>query len=410
MRREGVVRLGAWQRARAFILRYDRRLWVLFTVQLIVSVGFGAAMPFVSLYLYSELGVPMKIVGTIMLLAALVGSSAQVLGGEFADRIGRRPLIAWTMLVRTLVFLLMAYVIFVRASYLIVAAVFLAIRFVGAMNQPAISSMVADIVPAERRVEAFGILRIGGNAGWAIGPAIGGFLIAVSYSWLFIVTAVASVIGLVIILLFAPESIHTREEERFSLSRLLDAARNRPFLSFCGASLLLFLVMGQFASTLSVYSTSFLGISTSQLGFVYTLNGVVVVLFQWPAALFGKRIGIRRALVLGALLFAAGYFSVGIVPGFALLMGSMVVITLGEVMFSPSATTTVAELAPAGKMGRYMGLFGLSQAFGWSGGPFIGGWLLDAYGRFPVLLWGVIAAIGIASALWFFVSARRTSA
>lgn len=404
----GGGRLPTWGRLRAFVRRYDRRLWVLFAVQLIVSVGFGAAMPFVGLYLYEELGVSMRIVGTIMLVAALAGSAAQILGGEIADRIGRRPLIAWTMGIRAAVFLLMAYVVSIRASYLIVAAVFLGIRFVGAMNQPAISSMVADIVPRERRVEAFGILRIGGNAGWALGPAIGGFLIAVSYASLFTLTAVASVIGLVIILLLAPESIRARETEHFSLGRLLDAARDRPFLSFCGASLLLFLVMGQFGSTLSVYSTSFLGISTAQLGFVYTLNGAIVVFFQWPAALFGKRIGIRRTLVLGALLFAAGYFSVGIVPGFGFLMGSMVVITLGEILFSPSATSTVAELAPVGRTGRYMGLFGLSQAFGWSGGPFIGGWLLDAYGRTPIVLWGAIAGIGIAAAAWFLVDRRRT--
>jgi MFS family permease len=409
MTRRWLAAVPTWGRVRAFVRGYDRRLWVLFTVQLIVSVGFGAAMPYVGLYLYDVLGVPMGIVGTIMLVAALTGSAAQIMGGEIADRAGRRPLIAWTMGLRALVFLLMAYVVSIRASYLIVAAVFLGIRFVGAMNQPAISSMVADIVPTERRVEAFGILRIGGNAGWAIGPAIGGFLVASSYASLFILTAVASAIGLAIVLFFVTETIPARETEHFSLHRLLDATRDRPFLSFCGASLLLFLVMGQFGSTLSVYTTSFLGISTAQLGFVYTLNGALVVLVQWPAALLGKRIGVRRALVIGSLLFAAGYFSVGIVPGFAFLMGSMTVITLGEVLFSPSATSTVAELAPAGKTGRYMGLFGLSRAFGWSGGPFIGGWLLEAYGRTPVTLWGIIAAIGIGAAAWFFVTARRTA-
>ncbi len=129
---------------------------------MIVSLGFGAAMPFVSLYMYRELGLSMKLVGTIMLFSALISSAGRIIGGELADRVGRKPLIAVTMGVRTAFFLLMSYVIFIRASYIAVALVFLAIRFLGALMQPGISAMVADIVPQESRVEAFGILRIGG--------------------------------------------------------------------------------------------------------------------------------------------------------------------------------------------------------------------------------------------------------
>jgi MFS family permease len=211
---------------------------------------------------------------------------------------------------------------------------------------------------------------------------------------------------MVIIVLFTSESIRAREKERFELKGLLAVGRDREFLAFCAFSLVLFLVMGQFASTLSVFSTEFLGISDVELGFLYTLNGVIIVLFQWPAALLGGRLGTRRALTLGAILFAIGYFSVGIVPSFLFLMGSMVVITLGEAVFSPSATTAVANMAPSEKMGRYMGFFGLAEALGWSAGPFIGGLLLDAYGGTPLLLWGAIAAIGLVAAIGFSVSGR----
>jgi len=388
--------------------RYDRRLWVLFAARLIVSAGFGVAMPFVSLYLYRELGISMKAVGTIMLASALVSSAGRIAGGELADRFGRKRLISCSMAARTGVFLLMAYAIYVRASYLAIALIFLLIRFVGALAQPGISAMVADIVSPERRVEAFGVLRIGSNAGWAIGPSIGGFLITISYWSLFLVTAAASFIGLIIILLFATESIHTREQGRFALKRMLDVGRDRTFLVFCSFSFILFLVMGQFAGTLSVFSTEFIGISDVELGFLYTLNGVVVVLFQWPAALFGGWLGMRRALVLGAILFAVGYFSVGIVPSFSFLLGSMIVISLGEVVFSPTATTAVANIAPKHKMGRYMGFFGVAEAFGWSAGPFIGGVLIDAYGNTaPQLLWGVVAGIAVVAAIGFQAVGRH---
>ncbi|MEA3238714.1 MAG: MFS transporter, partial [Candidatus Bipolaricaulota bacterium] len=272
--------------------------------------------------------------------------------------------------------------------------------------KPGISAMVADIVPQKYRVEAFGILRIGANAGWAIGPAIGGFLMVISYWLLFLVTAAASLIGTVLIVLFIEESSHTQAAQRFDLPKVFDAGRDRGFLVFCGFSFLLFLVMGQFASTLSVFSTEFVGISDVQLGIVYTLNGIIVVFFQWPAALIGGKIGTRRALTLGAILFGAGYFTVGLAHSFYFLLGSMTVITLGEVIFAPSATTAVANSAPEGKMGRYMGFFGLAEALGWSAGPFIGGWLIDYLSKKPVLLWGAIAAIAVTAAIGFSYSGR----
>jgi MFS family permease len=398
-----LMSLNKVEQLKGFLNRYDSRLWTLFTVRLIVSIGFGAGMPFVSLYLYRELGLPMKGVGTIMLLSALISAVGRIVGGELADRIGRRPLIAVTLGVRALFFFSMSYAIYARASYVAVALVYLLVRLLGALMKPGIDTMVADIVPQEQRVEAFGIIRIGANAGWAIGPAIGGFLMVISYWSLFLVTGAASLIGMVLVI---EESRHNKPAEKFILSRVLDVGRDRRFLIFCGLSFMLFLVMGQFSSTLSVFSTEFVGITDVQLGLVYTLNGIIVVLFQWPAALLAAKIGTRFALTLGAILFGAGYFSVGMANSFYFLLGSMAVITWGEVIFSPSATTTVANSAKDRKMGRYMGFFGLSEALGWSAGPFVGGWLLDYLAGTPLLLWGSIGMIATLAAVGFGLTSR----
>jgi len=389
------------------VRRYDRRFWTLLLVQLIVAVGFGAAMPFVSLYLHAQLDVPMTIVGTIMLVSALVASGGRIAGGEIADRVGRRPLLLVGMSARVAVFALMAVAIYFRWSVWAVGCVFLLIRLVGATVRPGLTAMVADIVPAENRVEAYALFRIGANAGWAIGPAIGGFLVSVSYASLFVLTTIASLIGVILVSLFIRESIQTAETERFALKRVLDVGRDLRFLVFCGWSVLLFMVMGQFASTLAVFSTQSIGISEAQLGWLFTINGIVVVLFQWPAARLAARVGIRWGLVLGCLGYALGYFSVGLVPGFGFLIGSMVIITLGEVTFSPTSMAAVANMAPVARVGRYMGFFGLTEALGWSLGPFIGGVLFDRLEHLPVVLWSIIATIGVTAALGFMLTQTR---
>ena len=387
--------------------RYDRRFWTLLLIQLIVAVGFGAAMPFVSLYLHTQLDVPMTLVGTIMLVSALVASGGRIVGGEIADRIGRRPLLLVGMSARVVVFAVMAVAIYFRWSLWAVGVVFLLIRLVGATVRPGLTAMVADIVPSENRVEAYALFRIGANAGWAIGPAIGGFLISVSYASLFVLTTIASLIGVILVSLFIRESIQTAETERFALKRVLDVGRDLRFLVFCGWSVLLFVVMGQFASTLAVFSTQTIGISEAQLGWLFTINGIAVVLLQWPAARLAARVGIRWGLVLGCLGYALGYFTVGLVPGFGFLIGSMIIITLGEVTFSPTSMAAVANMAPAKRVGRYMGFFGLTEALGWSLGPFIGGVLFDRLTGQPVTLWAIIAAIGVTAALGFMLTQAK---
>ena len=85
----------------------------------------------------------------------------------------------------------------------------------------------------------------------------------------------------------------------------------------------------------------------------------------------------------------------------------MVVITWGEVTFSPTSMAAVANMAPDARIGRYMGFFGLTEALGWSLGPAIGGVLFDRLFDAPTALWGIIAGIGVIAAVGFATTFRE---
>ncbi len=391
----------------AFFTRYDPRLRILFLVQMSVGIGFGTAMPFVSLFLYQQLGIPMKMVGSIMLFAGIISSLGRIFGGGLADRYGRKPVSVVIMMIQVLGFLLLAYLIMARAHYSLITITFIVIRASRAVILPAINAMVADIADPRLRVEAFSLLRIGRNIGWATGPALGGFLFSSSCFLPFAVTAAPCFIALVLILVFIRETSMLRIKERLSFRLMWGAMRNRSFVIFCLISFLLFILMGQFSTTLSVFSVDRIGISEVQLGLLYTLNGVICILFQWPATLLARLLGTRFSLIFGSLLFTAGYFSVGIVPSFYFLLGSMFIITWGEVTHGPTSIAAVANMSPKGKVGRYMGLYGLTEALGWSVGPFIGGFLLDALGMSPIIMWGSVAALGLIATAGFFLTLQR---
>ena len=68
-------------------------------------------------------------------------------------------------------------------------------------------AMVADLTRPEQRTEAYSVLRISSNLGWATGPAIGGFLAGVSYLLSFGLAAGACFIFFVLTLFLVRETM-----------------------------------------------------------------------------------------------------------------------------------------------------------------------------------------------------------
>ena len=85
----------------------------------------------------------------------------------------------------------------------------------------------------------------------------------------------------------------------------------------------------------------------------------------------------------------------------------MIIVTVGEIIFSPVATAVVGELAPREKRGRYMGFFGWSETIGMSVAPLVGGILLDTFTETPNLVWVPISAFGFIAAAGFFWWGRK---
>jgi DHA2 family multidrug resistance protein len=106
-------------------------------------------------------------------------------------------------------------------------------------------------------------------------------------------------------------------------------------------------------------------------------------------------------MILGSLLYVAGWASLGWIKSFDVALLSIVLITAGEVTLSPISSAVVAESAPPDKRGRYMGFFTLSQTAGQSLAPLFGGVLLDSFPTQPRILWGIIGSVGILAAIGF---------
>lgn len=415
----------------------DRRLLHLFVGRMLGSVGFSITIPFLSIYLHGERHVAMSAIGGMFFIAALMGAVAQIVGGEWADRQGRKIVMVVAQVGRALVFAGMGVAALKHAEFSVFVALTCGSAFFGRLFEPPSGAMIADVTEGAERAEAFGIMRVAGNFGFALGPAIGGFLAALSYAALFFLSAAillaAGIIMSVIVRESLPperrrgaesgigddlppatarasaEAAPAKSWRGIDLSSVLDTLKDGRFLRHCLSCLILFTVLGQLMSTFSVYVVEWCGLSKPQLGWIYSVNGALVVLIQFPIVKFLAPYRMTTALIVGSVLFAVGYGMMGLVGGFGSLALAMTVVTLGEVIAVPATMNLSANFATEETRGRYMGVYGLFNSFGWSLGPLVGGALLDASNRVSWIPWSGIALLSLFAALGFWDLRGRLS-
>jgi MFS family permease len=112
-----------------------------------------------------------------------VGSfGAAILGGWFADRIGRNVSMAFASLAGA--GCMLAFSQAETLTWMISLA--LLTGLVQESGNPATSALIQDLIPPEHRVNAYAVLRFAVNLGWSLGPACAGWLAEHSFTWLFL--------------------------------------------------------------------------------------------------------------------------------------------------------------------------------------------------------------------------------
>jgi MFS family permease len=133
----------------------------------------------------------------------------------------------------------------------------------------------------------------------------------------------------------------------------------------------------------------------------------MVVLFQLGMTKFTRRYNPMHMMALGMVFYGLGTGLVALSNSLWGFWLSMVIITIGELIFAPTSSTYVANIAPADMRGRYMSIFNLVQRFASGTGPVLGGWLSDAIHPRATWIGGLVA--GLTSALGLMLLSRSRS-
>jgi MFS family permease len=362
-----------------------RGAWILFFGTFLNKFG-TFVLPFLAIYMTrlgytaAQSGLAIAAYGAGTLLACLCG-------GYLADRIGRRKTIVFSMFSGAVVMLCLS-----QARSLTTIILFSGIAgLAGELYRPASSALLADLVPAGKRVTAFAAYRMAFNAGWAFGPATAGLLAKKSFLWLFVGDAATSVLYGLVAWFALPTGLKATRVGNAVFDTLRVLRDDRRLRQVVFAALGVGMVFVQVFSTMSLEITRS-GFSPSVYGLVISLNGLLVVLCELPLTTITKRYSARRVIALGFVLIGAGFASNLLERTLPLLLLTTSTFTLGEMISMPVMGAYVADLAPAHQRGLYMGTYGMVWAVAFVFGPSLG-MVMFSYNHH--LLWSACGLVGL---------------
>lgn len=350
-------------------------------------------------------------VGLIVSAFALCAFLAAPVLGALSDRYGRRPI-----LLLSLIGSAAGYVIFGIGGALWVLFLGRIVDGLTAGNISTIFAYVADTQPPAERGRVFGFLGAVVGFGFMLGPVAGGFLGGYSPTLPLFVGAGLTMLCTVWVYFALPESLapgrapeawHWRQIN--PLSQFAGVMNYRalrvPFLAaFC-----FFLAGAMLQSNIAVYLKDVLRFSPTGIGWTLFGVGVMDIVSQGVLSrALMPRLGATALARLGLAINAAGFAMIAclvFVPRIEFLVASIFVFTLGDGLFQPAMSATIANAAPPDAQGRVQGANQAQQSLARMLGPLVPAMLSASSLSAPYWAGGAVALVGML-ALWRGAAAR----
>lgn len=384
----------------------DRGLLRVAAIVGVAELGFATVVPLLPLYLKEHLGASATLVGLVVATFAAVETLFKTTWGSVADRIGRRPVIIWGLVLSSTAPVLMTLL---RSAWL-----FVPLRLIDGIGSaalwPAAAAIMADRTTGAGRATAMGTLNMCFLSGLAIGPSLGLFVSGFTGSYaLGFYLASALLLGAAILAArvfregeHGPDSAHHQSPGAWTGGFLRGIRQSPLLLSMLFVAFIQMFGVGLLAPILVIYAHEVVQLSDQLIGTLFLVIVLGVALASVPGGRMADRIGRPRTVMWGMVMASVGMWllplagrgNLAILGVAALLLGGSYAVS------SPAWLALMSEAAPIGSTGMVMGASETAQGAGLVIGPLLGGILYDALGpQIPFVASAVLLTAGAALAI-----------
>lgn len=374
-----------------------RNMYVMFGATVINRFG-DFVMPFLTMYLTVKMGLSFEIAGIIVTIASLSGIPSALLGGKFADEIGRKK----TYLIAqggAALFLLPCA--FLKNPALIVMFLLLSTFFNGAVRPP-MNAIITDILPPHQRQQGFSLQYLGINVGVALGPIVAGFLFNNLLPMLFIGDSLTSLIALFLIWKNVKEknprslketvySDKEKEEKGSTISTLLKRPQIALFLT---VYILYSFVYTQHKFSLPLTTDAVFGSTgAGKFGLLMSINAFTVLLCTVAVTSVTKHLKPLINIMIAGVFYAVGFGMLGLIHSYHMFILSTIIWTMGEILVVTNFGVFLADNSPSNFRARFNAVGSLSWSLGAALGTSLAGKFIQELGLDYIWLMTFIVSV-----------------
>jgi MFS transporter, DHA1 family, multidrug resistance protein len=394
---------------------WQRTLWLMVTVQAMMSLAFSVSGPFLPLFII-QLGVtPLAKVsiwaGAIASVNFLLAAIFSPLWGGIADRTGRKA-----MVVRSCA----AIAIFTGVMGLArnPGQLFAARACMGIFSgfSAAAIAMVGTQVPEESLGFSLGWMTTGQLVGGLIGPLLGGFLAdrLGDYRLVFFATASVALAATLVTLIFVREQFKPdapRTKRAGFWESLHEIALHRRLAPMFVVVLLAQVVAFGVQPIVPLFVRALVGNASwlaTAAGLAFAVTGLADLVASPFLGKRSDRIGYRRVLLISLLGVACFTIPQAFVKG----IGAFIALRFGVGLFLggvlPTANALIGRMFPIDRRGQVFGITSSATFLGMFAGPLLGGTIAARFGFAAVFV--VIGTLALANFAWVALSVRSSAA
>jgi TlyA family rRNA methyltransferase/putative hemolysin len=392
-------------------------LGAIFLTIVIDLLGFGLALPFLA-------EVARTTFHTSSLMGTLLASSYSAMQflfvpfwGRISDRVGRKPVLAWSIAATALANLGLALGLAYGSS---IAWLFVARMFGGfaTANLGTASAYIADITPPKDRAKGMGLIGMAFGIGFVLGPGLGGVLAQIPLNgrhgpWALFLAAGLSVINFFWVLGGLVESLPPEARKKpqptearrspIDVKKTLEVLADSSIARAVLTNFTLILFFSGMEQTMRYYNKDGFGMTLSQTGILLVVIGLTGAAVQGGIVRrLSGRVEDASMLKVGLVLQAIAFVGITAAPSFGqwMLYLSGIVLALGNGLTQPATSAFISKRAKSGEQGVTLGVNQSMSSLARATGPALAGFVYDALGiRSPFALGAVGMVVALVVAL-----------
>ncbi len=385
-------------------------LTIIFITVFIDLMGFGILIPILPTFASKQLHISDFGIGVIVASFSFMQFIFNPIFGRVSDRIGRKPIIIFSLLTTAL-----SYLIFSFADSFAILLLSRLLAGFGGSNISVAQAYIADVTDESNRAKGMGLIGAAFGLGFVFGPMLGGILSQYGYNTVGYASALFSFMAFLFATFKLKESL--KEENKstqktkysiFTKDTLVEVIKNHSLRFTMLIYFIIVFSMANIYGTFALLAYKVYNFTDMQIGYLYGLIGVVGAIIQGG---FIKRLSEKykdEKLVLAGIFFMmlglTGLPYGGTFLGIAIIAGFL---AIGSGILQPTILSMVSKNAKSKDQGSILGLNQSAASMARVLGPLWGGFAFEYISyQFPFLTGGLFTFAMLIGSIYFFNKKR----